>query len=1058
MLALDKQIIYSLTTDLRRGASVDRKEAIHLFIKKNSSIFNRKPFPKQVFKKLKRSFFADQVKCPVPKDSEIAGEIIEGMILSLQIKNKAELDSIFSFPFFSSRLHNKQYYYERLELKASQTTPLVDVKSLEKADAAEKFRKELKEEVKEEFLDEKKAEVDEWDQKISQKAEEYYSFPSILDQEEYPIPDVSEEKKSTDVYVPWWVKLGLNEDPFRELVGLPRLSQSLLEKIVHKTEIFLKYEIIAENSPTELFRNTIVMGQFGSGKTTFFDYMNSRLNNYGILPVYIQLGGEFEVRELIFDFRKKVSIELRRLYPIFVGANLPFPESLDDEQMIIDLMKKLSYKGAKGFVIFIDDLHKGDLQKAMRFLSYLQVLTSQMRRGTDLNIGFFIAGDIAWEVEISNSPKFSGSVDKQEIMPPLQMDVALDAINRRLAAYAKNPENPRQLEKTFIERIYKKLQYDMKDITFRKVMREVLNEFEAGHFDALSADPIDIEKKTLDAIRNEVERNPRVLRQLNRIILGSDMTTAEQKRKCLQLLIRVYLYKGLPESEIREPDVPFLQRLDKAGLIVKVLDNVLTWKISKELFELNRNIINEYGLSIEDYLVKLFQDQIPQKSVSLKSRNDEFVKLEELLTFVNRDLGMHFLTDAKYLHRKILESTEKYLSFEEKPHIIIENCVKSLAKITKAYMFYENIETIPESNALNTLSFWRDFWWSSEAIMQFVRAATSNIENKRKIPIVLNLYREAFHHILYFFSSELENSKLFRIPLMNLKNDEIKLLHECRQFWRENNYNGVADILVKTVERKIRELIYNVFTVLYGDYENRMKWIDKESRRYIEQNIHKDMSKSFPISLNEFQNLNRSQYKNLMTGIDGSSMGRRNWKHIFSTIFLRWTERDLYNYLSMFAEINIKISHLKDEPFAPSEQDYVYDFMQKSTRFMMSTNRVYGELIGSKFFKCDSETASFSLCYFKYDDNTVPIIITDENKKRIIETFKDKTIVRLSLDDQEYVEGFFGLKYRLVFALLARLHQGMENPADNLKYTLQIMRLKASEIRMALSKIISSTV
>lgn len=1036
---------------------MDKQEAIRLFIKKNSSIFKRKPFPWQVFKKLKRRFFIDQVKTHVPKDSEIAGEIVEGMILSLQIKNKDKLDAILSLPFFSNRLHNKQYYYERLELKASQITPLLDVASLEKADVADKVREELKEEVREEFLDEKKAEVEEWQQKISQKAEEYYSFPSILDREDYPIPDVSEEKTSTEVYVPWWVKLGLIEDPFRELEGLPRLSQSLLERIVHKTEIFIKYEIIAENSPTELFRNTIVMGQFGSGKTTFFDYMNSALSNYGILPVYIQLGGEFEVRELIFDFRKKVSIELRRLYPIFAGENLPFPESLDDEQMIIDMMKKLSYKGAKGFIIFIDDLHKGDLQKAMRFLSYLQVLTSQMRRGTDLNIGFFIAGDIAWEVEISNSPKFSGSVDKQEIIPPLKMDAALDAINRRLIAYAKNPENPRQLEKAFIERIYKRLEHDMKDITFRKVMREVLNEFEAGHFDALSADPIDIEKKTLEAIRNQFERNPRVLRQLDKILLSSDINTPGQKRRSLELLIRIYLYHGLPESEIREPDVPFLQRLDKAGLIVKVFDNVLTWKISKELYELNRKIIKEHGLSIEDYLIKLFQEQIPQKKVALKPQNEEFVKLEELLAFVNRDLGMHFLTDAKYLHRKILESNEKYLNNEEKPHIIIENCTKSLAKLTKAYMFYEKMQSIPQGNSLNVLSFWRDFWWSSEAIMQFVRAATSNIENKRKIPIVLNLYREAFHHILNFFSSELENSKLFRIPLVNLKNDEIKLLHECRQFWRENDYKEVADRLVKAVERKIRELLYNVFTVLYGDYENRMKWVDKESRRYIEKNIRKDMGMSFPISLNEFQNLNRAQYKNLMTGIDGSSVGRRNWRCIFSTIFRRWKERDLYNYLSIFAEINIRISHLKDEPFEPSEQDYVYDFMQKSTRFLMSANKVYRELIGSKFFNYDSEKATFSLCYFKYEDNAVPIIITEEYKERIIETFKDKTIVRLSLNDQEYVEGFFGLKYRLVFALLALLYQGLDNPADKSKYTLQIIRVKASEIRMGLSKIVSST-
>jgi hypothetical protein len=73
---------------------VDKREAIRLFIKRNSSLFKADPFPSTVFKKLKQEFFLKFAKTNVPKDSEIAGEIVEGMINSNQIRNDDELEKI----------------------------------------------------------------------------------------------------------------------------------------------------------------------------------------------------------------------------------------------------------------------------------------------------------------------------------------------------------------------------------------------------------------------------------------------------------------------------------------------------------------------------------------------------------------------------------------------------------------------------------------------------------------------------------------------------------------------------------------------------------------------------------------------------------------------------------------------------------------------------------------------------------------------------------------------------------------------------------------------------
>ena len=148
-------------------------------------------------------------------------------------------------------------------------------------------------------------------------------IPSILDKEDYEIPDIQEKEEVTaeseTSYMPWWEKLGLLEDPFHLLEGLDQIDRKLYDQIVCKTEIFRKYISIIENNPSNLFRNIVVFGDFGSGKTTFFDYIEPILYDCRFYPIYIQLGGEFEVRELVFEFRRQLASELRRLHLVFAG-------------------------------------------------------------------------------------------------------------------------------------------------------------------------------------------------------------------------------------------------------------------------------------------------------------------------------------------------------------------------------------------------------------------------------------------------------------------------------------------------------------------------------------------------------------------------------------------------------------------------------------------------------------------------------------------------------------------------------------------------------------------
>jgi hypothetical protein len=1042
---------------------LDKREAIHLFIKRNSAVFRNDPFPAQAFKKLKKGFFQNFTGIGIPKDSEIAAEILEGMINSAQIKNETDLEEILILPFFRDRVSNKTYYHERLRLKLQKKEPFIDVSKIEDAEYAEKIKEDLKKEVRAEIIQEKEEKIQQLEDKIAVKTEEYLSIPSILDKEDYVVPEILEASEEVldqeTIYLPWWDKLGLKEDPFHLLEGLEKIDRALHDQIVCKTEIFNKYVTMIQKNPQNLYRNIVVFGQFGSGKTTFFEYIEPLLYDCRIYPIYIQLGGEFEVRELVFEFRRQLSTELSRLYAVLTGKGLPSLDTWDDEKKIAELLTMLANeeiaRSAKGFVVFIDDLHKGDLDKAMRFMSHLQILGSKLRRESNFNIGFFVAGSPDWEIKMSNDPLFSGSVHTQERIPPLKLDIAFDAINKRLRVFAKNPDNPRQLERNFIEKIYKGLQYNGQEITFRRVMREVINEFEANHFDSLSTNPIKIPINVLEEIKTKLEQNYLVRGQINRLLYGAKGLKPAQKRRCLEVLVSVYVRKSIPDSEIREHEAPFLQQLAHAGLLRKVDEGKLVWRISKELLLVNKKIIQQYNLSLEDYLLKIYFAEFQAEKRKMKLQSEEIQSLNAMLSRMKRDLVREHLEGTRNLHSEIIESGYKYLNSEEEANAIIKKCIASLTKLTLAYQTYERLQRPIGGSDLEDLSFWKDFWWTPEVMQQFVRVVTSESEDKRRLVAhVVSLYREAFPLIFSFFKEEYDKSQQLHIPLVDLKNDEIKLLHDCRDLWGESDYAELASKLTKTIEKKLRVFLYDIFTLLYGDFDNRIKFLDSDSRKYINKNIQENTSKGFSVPRNEFQQLNRGQYKNLITGVHGISEGRRNWNYIFSHVF-KWTEQELDSYLDMFAEINIKVSHINiEDSIRASEQDYVYNFIQKSMRFMMDINNAYLKLLKPDCVELTNPSDSrFSLSNFKDHETLIPIELTEKDIERFIEAFESKNLLKIPLDDQEYMEGVIGLQYRKIYGLIALLTAGKEDPVKAIKLNLKLISKQGSEIKVCLVKV-----
>jgi len=645
------------------------------------------------------------------------------------------------------------------------------------------------------------------DNLIEIKQNQYESYPSVLDYTEFQIPEESEsieEIMEKIEYVSWWKKLNLTSNPFRVLQGLSTVDKSLFEQILFKTFIFKKYEAIMNDSIEDLFQTIVVLGQFGSGKTTFLDYIVYKSYEEKLFPIYIQLGGEFDFRELYYNFKNQLLDHLSRRYSQLNGKEFSTIGLSTDDQIIFELLRSLSKNYYQGFLIIVDDLHKGELENAMRFMSNLQIFISQFnRRISNVNLGIFISGDVAWE-KILNEPKYSGSFSKIEHIPRLEKKDAQIAINRRLKAYSKNIENPRQISYDFIERVYDEIEYEGKHVTFRTLIRNILNEFDSGNFKILSIDPFNIPKEILENI-NQIYRKDVYVNSILRSFENNSKLNDTQRYHCLELLLNTYLSRGLPETNITNDMKPYLQQLERSSLIIKYKRNdELIWNISPKIYQINKKIIVKYKLSLEDYILKIYFSDLEIEEVDNIIVVPELKSISDLIFNINNDTIKDLLLHAKEMHNELITMDAKDL-YKDDPNTIIEKCTESLAYMTKAYFLYENQNIKLDNSDLDIIDLWKNYWWVPESIQQY--KGSLNVEKselKRELPHILNLYRISFPEISDFFLNEYENNNKIRISLEYLNNDEIRLLHECRTLWVNTNYYQIANLLSSHIEKKLR--------------------------------------------------------------------------------------------------------------------------------------------------------------------------------------------------------------------------------------------------------------
>jgi len=297
------------------------------------------------------------------------------------------------------------------------------------------------------------------------------------------------------------------------------------------------------------------------------------------------------------------------------------------------------------------------------------------------------------------------------------------------------------------------------------------------------------------------------------------------------------------------------------------------------------------------------------------------------------------------------------------------------------------------------------------------------------------------------------------VPFSGLSNEEIIRFREIREKWSSNQFFEVARLTTTVVEKKLKFFLFHVFELLYGDRENRLKHLDSTTRDYIVQNIKKDQARGFGISKNEFEQVNRGNYKNFIIGSYGSPIGKQNWDLIFKSALSPLSETEMKQFLDVFAELDIATTHFKESAINAEQQSGIYSYVLKTIDATRRINGAYLKIIESCLHVIETGGQPRFAHYFSFSelrdkDQLLPIFIKQANADRICEQLlREKPLVAIDLEDSQAIESRYSTSYREFVAIVSRLINQTQIESHQSGLSLKIEKSNGSSITLLIDKI-----
>lgn len=1040
--------------------STEKSQLKH-FIKNNMvSIMSTKFSSNEEVKRLKVDYFVHQRKRKfgVPKDKEIAEEAIKYLIEIKKITKENIKDSLQKCPFIKDNIdiENIEYLFEETTKLGDSILKPEDLKNLNQTDFLKKKEEEIKQKAIVEIEEEKRRTLLEISKELDQKyrtefenlemqrkemekeKNEIQKLKSEI--EDYDVPSIiksfpkTEIKDATDTTIEsdWWMKIGLFQNPFPSMDGFSKIDKKFFDSIVLMTPIFKKYyNLINDNLIEFMDKSYIVTGEFGSGKTTLFDYLSKPLINFGMYPIIILLDAEPDSNKIKRQFFRSILEEVKNKYLELFSVD---PRTIFTEYSKIELAEILnnilSTGHFKGFTIFIDGLHKDGeyFQQVKEFIRGLQNTKDFFTR-KEIPVTIFIAGSKRWELDLKSSPSTSGSIYSMDKIDAISIDDAHAMVNNRLRTFSIDQDKPTKVDRSSIEKIFVNLQHRLtREVSFRDIIDEVLPPLRNADSNVVRLS-LKYDKDLLIELKGEIEKNyPEFLLSINRML---DLIHERPYifERLIRMLAKIYDYGGVEQNvDLYNKNKNIFAILFKAGLIRKTrYKGHIKWIPDKMFMNAAYNLKKKMRANLSELLIDLFApSQIEEKTIQYI---DEDIKdLTQLVNSLEDTLpkSSESLKQTIELHKKIKEHHKSPTDIipSEK---IIENTNNSINHMINALLWIADgrgltdwdLEVIKNrlSNSWINVPALQEYWDH----LDFLKMKGITIDSRQGREIIV-YYSRAFSSLKDVIKLFTSCNPILNLQSINLTKLDKRNLHQAREKFLTNQYQKCARIVNDLLEEKLRNFIYGILCIKFGDkWKTRLGDLPNKYIHDQKENRMKTVLTDDSECKNDLYYASRGHYQMIIAGDD--HLGKENWTLVFEKCFEEEGLTGVKETLSLYKLIADPDKHNMQDFWFNKNSDKILMLLQKSKKLIESINQSYLKILSPENIIIeDDNNVLFSFRSGSDKSNLKSVYVDKEEGKNIVRKLSEgiatgriKTFDLLDINSIEYD---FSTKYRIFFGVI----------------------------------------
>lgn len=913
---------------------MDKKELIKRYIDQNILRLTSPSTTKKIEKSMRTKYANEyELKSELRFTAKEISEEIANYILRSRSLSKNEFSSeLRKIPWMRETLpiekidsiYDSNVTGDSLFFKVSDLSKLHITNNLRRIEeeyasrASEKHAEEIKEieeetkKIKEEY-ERKNAELDKFKSELN-KTPITFKIEEVENEVEKTSEVPTELKEAL-----WWNKVGFPSNPFETNLGLTGISEDKFENIVVKTPLVKKYNEEIDLNPEAFSKKTIMLiGDFGSGKTTIFQYLSYLSIKYNILPINIILNptesasaiySQF-IEELIGELSDKYS-RLKKFDPRSVGQ----PENT--LRYCTSLFKDLQDELPHGFIVFIDGLHQGEayVDQSLDFLKNLQNILEYLISHS-IKVGFFVAGSPRWENELARKPSLTGSYYRRDSIPVLSEEDAIEAVEKRLNLYPTKSSQELQLDKRILQRAFRILGDRLrKVVTFRDFIDHVRGRLELNEFEAVGVS-LKIHIETVDAVKAELMRTSIGVKYE---AMFKEISVSPQVRIAFKKVVPLILRDGISEEdEIYRKNRGVFIVLKKYDVIVqKKTENKskFKWFFSDEFAASVLSVGNVLHLSPLRVASAMFEEEtlakVEEANSIYASSNRELNNMIILWKDSNPDV-VRFLSNCKEEIGLINKSLKDMKSLNT------ENIRRALLDLIQAINKVLN----PKDSEKNSYDVFVESWVAPENVSEIGKLIDNNLRMPPDNGAVLGLlhnHNEYLLQLLLILSDTMKGESITKLSGRFLSLNQFQAIHRLRMKFLSQSFEDVVDGVCTQLETNIREIIFPCMRAIWG--QQAFFVLPKDLQKQIEDRSSKGDPRTKRLQdANFLYSVSRGQYSRILLSKDV-------FKAVFEDILHGDDEETFKHALDLSFLLDHRLAHRDREEYFRSKATLISEIL-----------------------------------------------------------------------------------------------------------------------------------